>query len=428
MITTIKKVIKTDLIRTSFLTSIAVLVRIVAAFVLNKVVAIYIGPVGVGVVGQFNNFFGIINTISAGGINAGVVKNIAANRQNPDYIRKVISTAFRLTLICSVVVSVSMLLFSRPFSQLVFKTEQYRFVMLLIGFCTGFAALNTLLMAFLNGFKEVQKYTGANIVSSLLILVLSILLGVYYKLQGVLVALVIGQSIVFLVTITFVVKSPWFKAEYFFRYFDVDVIKQLSRFSVMAFASAMLQPIALLVIRNYIGNSLGWEQAGYWQGVYSISEVYIMFITTSLGVYYLPRLAEISSAVDLQKEILSTAKIVLPVITVMAMGIYFFKGQIVLVLFSNKFNAMLPLFKYQLAGDVIKIAGFLITYQMLAKSMVKVYVVTELLFNFIFVALVFVFVKVWGLEGAAIAFFLNYVLYFLFFLTYFRKQIFLRWI
>ena len=427
MIKKIRGIAKTELIRTSFFTSIAVFVRIVAAFVLNKVVALYVGPAGVAVVGQFNNFFAVLNTLSTAGINAGVVKSIAENRQNDGYARKVISTAFILTLSCSLVVSAVVLIFSRVFSVTFFKTEQYNFVLVFIGISLTFAALNTLLMAFLNGHKEVVKYTWANIISSLFILTFSVLLGIYYKMEGVLVAMVTAQSAVFFITLLFVVKSSWFKVEYFFRYFDTGVLRKLSGFSLMAFTTAIAQPLALMVIRNYLGTKLSWEDAGCWQGVYSISEVYLMFITTSLSVYYLPRLSEITNPAELRKEILSTAKIVMPVVSLIALVIYLLKGPVVMILFTGKFTSMFPLFKYQLIGDVVKIAGFLLAYQMLAKSMIKIYLFTEVLFNLIFVLLVFALVPLFGLQGATLAFFANYVLYLLFLLFYFRKQIFVRW-
>jgi len=84
----IKNILKTDLIRTSFFTSIATTMKIVTAFVLNKIVAIYIGPLGIAIIGQFNNFMGIANTIGSGGIATGVVKYIAENKDSETDTKK----------------------------------------------------------------------------------------------------------------------------------------------------------------------------------------------------------------------------------------------------------------------------------------------------------------------------------------------------
>jgi PST family polysaccharide transporter len=426
MIKHVKRIIKTDLIKTSFFTSISVFVRIIAAFVLNKVVAIYIGPIGVALVGQFNNFFGVINTISTAGINIGVVKYIAEARNDNNEIRKVITTSFFVVVACSLAVAIALISFSGFFSNLIFKSQEYRYVLLLLAVSVLFSALNILLLAILNGYKEIAKYASSNIISSVFVLLLSTILGFTFKLKGVLIALIAGQSVVFFITLIFVIKSQWFRWSHFTQYFDKKVLRSLSEYSLMTFASTLTLPLSLLIIRNYIGNNLSWEEAGYWQGVYTISEVYLMFITSSLSVYYLPRLAELSSATELKHEIISTARIVMPIVIVMAILIYMLREPLTLILFSGKFSAMLPLFKYQLIGDVIKIAGYLLAYQMVAKSMTKAFVIMEIISSLSFVVLVYVFVRLFGLQGTTMAFCANYVFYVLYLLVYFRKQFFLK--
>ncbi len=424
MIKKLKSFAKTDLIKTSFFTSIATIVKIATAFVLNKVVAVYVGPVGVALIGQFTNFFGIIITIGSGGINNGIIKYIAENRDNETNTRKIISTSFWLMVLCSLISGLILFLFADYFTILLFKSQEYKFVLNLISLSLLFASLNSLLMSILNGHKEVKKYTSANIITSLLILVLSILLVASYKLQGVLIALVAGQSLVFFITLLFVLRCHWFKVSYFFRYLDKGILKNLSKYSIMTIVSSLTGPVALLIIRNYIGTNLSWEAAGYWQGVYSISDVYLMFITTSLGVYYLPRISEIKEPKELRQEILSTSKIVLPIAALMAFVVYLCRIPLTLLLFTVGFKPMLSLFKYQLLGDVIKLACWLISFQMIAKSMTKLFIFTEMLFSLSFVVLAIFLINFFGLEGTTIAFCINYSLYFIFLIIYFRKQLF----
>ena len=426
MIDKLKNIAGTDLIKTSFFTSIATLVKIATAFVLNKIVAVYVGPAGVALVGQFTNFSGIITSIGSGGIGTGIVKYIAENRKKEAEINKIISTSFILMLFCSVIASIVLLVFSEFFSNLIFKSDDYKFVITLLSFSLVFTSLNTLLLSVLNGLKEVRKYTWSGISGNLLMLIISIALVIKYKLSGVLIAFVAGQSLVFCVTLFFVARSKWFSIQKFLTHFDKQVLRNLSGFSLMTLVSSFTTPVALIIIRNYIGKNLSWDDAGYWQGVYSISEVYLMFITSSLSVYYLPRLSEISNPNELRDEIFKTSKIIFPVISVMALLVFLFKIQIVNILFTGEFTPMLPLFKFQLLGDVVKIACWLISYQMLSKAMTKLFIFTEVFFNLTFVLLTILFINQFGLEGSAIAFCANYTLYFIFLLICFRKQFFTR--
>ncbi len=426
MINAIKRAVKTDLIKTSFFTSIAITVKIITAFILNKVVAIYVGPAGVAVVGQFNNFFGILNTIASAGLNNGVIKYIAQYRHSENDTRKVISTAFALMVTCSVIAGLVVFTAAPYFSGLLFKSSDYTFLLRVVACSLLFSSLNVLLMSVLNGRKEVKKYAYANISTSLFVLVLSLFLVFKYNLLGVLLAIAMGQSLVFFITLTFVVKSNWFRFVFFFSRFDKEVLKKLSAFSVMTLISSLTGPVALLTIRNYIGTHLSWQQAGYWQGVWSISEVYLMFVTSTLGVYYLPRLSEINDKKELRNEIIGTAKIVLPVVSLMAIVVYLLKEVALKILFTDAFTPMLPLFKYQLIGDVLKIASWLIGIQMLSKAMTKLFIATEIVFSLLFTGLSIGFINLMGLEGVVVAFALNYLIYFLFLLYAFRKLLFAK--
>ena len=57
------------LIKTSLLSFIATVVKLLAALVINKAVALYIGPSGLAVIGQFQNMLQLAMTASQGAIN-----------------------------------------------------------------------------------------------------------------------------------------------------------------------------------------------------------------------------------------------------------------------------------------------------------------------------------------------------------------------
>ena len=72
---------------------------------------------------------------------------------------------------------------------------------------------------------------------------------------------------------------------------------------------------------------------------------------------------------------------------------------------------MRELFPWQLAGDVIKIGSWILAYVMLGRSMVKVFVATEILFCTSLFFLTTIFVPKWGLQGVTIAYAVNYAIY-----------------
>jgi PST family polysaccharide transporter len=177
-----------------------------------------------------------------------------------------------------------------------------------------------------------------------------------------------------------------------------------------------------LIIREYIGENLGWDSAGYWQGIWYISTMYLMLVTTTLGVYYLPRLSEIRDNKELRKEIFTGYKIIMPIVIIASLIIFLLKEYVILIAFSKNFMPMIDLFAWQLIGDVIKIASWLLAYLMLAKAMTKVFIYTEILFSALFVLLSILFVNNFGLIGITYAFSLNYFLYLVVMIFIFRKR------
>jgi len=229
---------------------------------------------------------------------------------------------------------------------------------------------------------------------------------------GALYALVINQSVIFFVTLGFVIKSNWFKLEYFKQGVDKESLIKLSRYSLMAIVSALTVPVSHLIIRNYIAENLSWDDAGYWQGIWHISAMYLMVITTSLSVYYLPKLSEIQDKEELRNEIFNGYKIIIPIVIVMSLIIFILKEYIILIAFSENFMPMIDLFAWQLCGDVVKIASWLLGYVLVAKAMTKQYIHTEVFFSLTFVILAYIFINYYGLTGVTIAYFINYIMYF----------------
>ena len=409
------------LIKTSVLTGISTIIKVISAFVINKVIAIYVGPSGLAIVGQLQNFMELIVTFSNGAITNGIVK-YTAEYQTIEQKQKIFSSSIVISLVCSLIISIFLFGFSDYLSKLILKDVQYSSVFIVFGLTIFLFALNTVLMSILNGQKEIKKYILVNIASSIFSLFFTSFLIMQLNLMGALYALVVNQSVIFFVTLVFVVKSNWFKLEYFKQGLDKESLSKLSRYSLMAITSALTVPVSHLIIRNYIGENLGWDSAGYWQGIWYISTMYLMIITTSLSIYYLPKLSEIQDNSELKKEIYSGYKIIMPIVIVMSVAIFLLKEYIILIAFSDKFMPMMELFAWQLIGDVIKIASWLLGFITLAKAMTKIFIYTEIGFSVLFVILSIYFINTFGLIGITYAFSLNYFLYLIMMIIIFRKR------
>ena len=414
------------LIRTSFLTALSTIIRILTSFVINKIIAVYIGPSGLAIIGQFQNFSNIVITFSNAGITAGIVKYTA--EYHDDLIRKnrFLSTALLVSVVCAFAVAIILMLLSEILSLLLLNTDEYSKIFFIFGVMLIFISLNTFLISILNGNKEIAKYVAVNILTSLIGLALTSILVIKFRVYGALLSLTILQCLVFLVTIFIVIKSNWFRMSDYFKGYDHDSFVKLIKYSLMTLTSIVAVSVSLILVRNYITSHISSDAAGYWQGVSKISEIYLMLVTTSLSVYYLPKLSETKGFKILREEILNGYKIILPIVSITAVCIYALRDNIINILFTDSFLEMSGLFAFQLIGDFLKIASWLLGYIMIAKAMTYSFIITEVLFSVSFVLFSIYFINQFGLKGVTYAYALNYMLYLLTMSWLFRRVIKMR--
>ncbi len=415
------------LIKTTLFSSIITFIRIATGFISNKVVAIFVGPSGIAILGQFVNFFNILLTFSNGAISTGVIKYTAEFESDKKQFKRLMNTSLMITVYCSLFAAVFLMIFSSLLSNFLFSTNFYSKPIFFIGLTIVFYSLNNLILSVLNGRGEIKKYTIINSLGSLVGLILTIVLVYYYKIIGAIYSLVFAQAIVFIFSIILVSKEFWFSSDFFNFKIDTLILKKLSHFSLMAIVASITLPISHIFLRNMITDRFGINNAGIWQGMMRISDGYLLLITTSLSVYYLPKLSSIyNNKLKLKYEIFSGYKIIIPTILFSEFIILFFRDNLIILLFSKDFVSMSSLFFWQLAGDFFKILSWILSYLLLAKSMTKIFIISELFFSLTYVLFGYIFTNYFNLMGISIAFFVNYFFYFIFMTYTFRDILFFK--
>lgn len=400
-----------NLIKTSLLNGIAVVVKMLTLLGLNKILAVYIGPTGFAAIGQFQNALQMITTLTGGGITNGVVKYTAEYADNEQAQRQIWKVAGTITILSSLVVAILVVVFSHELAGFFLHDKNLRDIFYWFASGILFFSLNTFLLAILNGKKEILLYVISNIAGSLIALGLTVALTVIYGLHGALIALVMYQSFSFFVTLLVCNRMSWFKFSYMFGSFNKVVAKKLLAYFLMAVVSAASIPIGQILVRNYLGNTFGWEVAGYWEALSRLSAAYLLLVTTTLSVYYLPKLSELKVAGDIRAEIIQGYKYILPVAMFAGLMTYLFRDFIISLLFTEAFHPMRIFFAGQVIGDSLKIVSWIIAYVMLSKAMVKRFIITEIISCASLYMLTLIFTKVWGVEAVTWAYAFNYFIY-----------------
>ncbi len=347
----------------------SVIIKLGIGFITSKVIAIFVCPSGMALIGNFRNFVGTFETLSTLGTQNGMVKYIAENRDDKKIVKHYISTIFISVLSVSLLLSVTLFFLFDFWNYKIFGLPfDYSFVFKTFAFALPFYALSLVLIAIINGFGQFKKVIYINIIGNIIGMLVSVVFIYYLNILGALLSIIITPSLLFLVSYYHITKEINITEVLHFKYFDFNIIKGLAQYFLMALVAGIFGSIVSLLVRKHIIVVIGIVQAGYWEAMTRISTYYLLFISTILTVYFLPKIAIAKSNHETKKVFWSYYKTVFPLFLLGIIVIYFSRFFILKLMLSAQFLPVSALFFWQLLGDVLKMASWILGYQFFAKK------------------------------------------------------------
>lgn len=405
------------LIKLFSINSLGVLLRTIFGLVSQKLVAVFIGPSGIALLGNLRNAIALISLVSTSGIDQGVVKFQSEYENDSNKLNQLYATSKIYALIGSIVVFLVLVPSASFWSNYLFSTSEYNYLFIVLAFALPFTALYNICFSIVNGRSNYMKATFMVVTTHALVAIILMVLVIIYKESGALLALVLTPVIQFIVLLIYAkseINLLYQAALKWDRFFS----KQLSLFIVMAFAAVVLNNVVELNLRNYLIEKISLDEAGYWTSMLSVSNYYLAILAGFYSLYVLPRYAKINSFNEFKLELIQIYKIILPIFLMLFILIYLLRIMVIQLLFTEEFIGMESLFKWQLIGDFIKIIAVIMAYILIAKQQWKLFIISEAFSSLLFYVLGIYFVERRGAEGLVIANLLRYLGYlFLIFIT-----------
>ena len=189
----------------------------------------------------------------------------------------------------------------------------------------------------------------------------------------------------------------------------------------MALVSAIIIPVTAILVRNYIIVHSGLYNAGIWEAITRISGFYMMFFSAGLSLYYLPKLSALKTNDEFKIELKYYFKILVPVFIGVIVLIFLLKDIIISIALTSEFKPVSELLIWQLLGDLFRVMTLAFGFQILVKTMVIKYVLVEVIYNGLFLALSFLQFDSLQLKGVMQAYVIANAVTFLVVLFMFRK-------
>jgi len=403
--------------------SLGTLVRLISGFILSKIIAIYIGPQGIGLVGNLRSFFNTIQSIGSVGFHKGIIKLTAENKNDRAKLSKILSTSFFIGGFVVFFISIILFSFASFWSELILNSTSYTSVIRIFAFALPFHIANYFVLAVINGFEKYRIYILINIISNILSLLLTIFFILKFNINGLLHAVILMPAFGIIISCIIISKHGNFLSLFKIKNIELNTFKTLFEYSLMAIITSILVPPTLIAIRNHIVDVNNLTSAGYWESMNRISNYYLIFTSSLLSLYLYPKLSIAKDSISFKKNIITIFKTLIPLMTTGLISLYFLRVFIIKLLLAENFIPMESLFFWQLLGDFFKISSSILAYQFFAKKMTKDYIITEIISVAILYSSSIFFIDSYGYEGASIGYFICHCFYFFLLLFWFRKQL-----
>ena len=377
----------------------------VRVFVVNKLLAVFLPPSAFACVGQFMNFMTMGQATSSLALQNGWVSLSAQNKNNLEQLRGVWRGGFRLTTFASIVTfAVALVLcFTLPLEKF-FPEIHPRLVQAAIIFALpGVFATNiiTITSSVMNGLGHYRRWALINMVTSLWQM-LWVAFFLYTGRLSVL-SIVATQSVVAGVFAAQIASRAGFSLNEI-RKTALDIRAPWISYALMGIVPMVLSPVVLMFMRLTIGENLGWNAAGIWQGIWKISDFLTAFFSAILGVIILPKVSTALTKSEFwgmfRPVLMKTMALALVAVAIL----YFGRSLLVTVMLSSAYAGAADYIPMQLLGDFFRVGGWALGLVLIARRETKKFLILEICSEFVLASATYGLVKLYEFNGPMMAY------------------------
>ena len=364
-----------NIFKTTFLFGFVQVFKAIISIVKNKLVAMLIGPEGMGLLGIYNSTMVLLQTGAGLGINQSAVRDIAeANGEgNKNRISRIIYVTNKVVLFTGALGCFITLILSYWLSEWTLHSSQYTTAYCILSIAVACNIMNDGKQAILKGKRQLLSLAKASIIGTIVGLVTAIPLYYFFGMDGIVPEILIA-SILALLT-----------SQYFVKKIEVDQVnlplqeianeaKSMIKVGVALMFVAFIQIIVTVSINSYMLSKGGLADVGCFNAGFTILSSYFGVVITALMTDYYPRISSVNSDNEkLQDELNKQAKVSLVLCCPMFVFFMVYSSFLIQLLYTDEF---LPAADYVLFGiywTLITICSNQVDLILVAKGRIKIF-------------------------------------------------------
>lgn len=379
----------------------------------SKVVAVLLGPAGMGIMGLLNVTIGFIGCLTNFGLGTSAVKNISeANRSaDAEGISKAISVLQRLVWFTGLFGAIVAFISSPWLSQFAFKNTDYTAAFRWISISLLFSQLSSGQMALLQGMRKLKILAKANLTGGTLSLVITLPLYYFWGLDGIAPGIIASSLVSMIISYFYSHKIKVVPVSISYSQ-TMQEGKSMLKMGFLISLSGLLTAGAAYLLRIFISQTGCLSDVGLYYAGFAIINSYVGMIFSAMGSDYYPRLSAISNDNRLCTQTVNQqAEIAILILAPILVTFLIYIKWVVILLYSTKFVAVNSMIYWASLGLFFKVASWSIAFIFLAKGASKLFFWNELISNINMLILNLLGYHFWGLTGLGISFAVAYLLY-----------------
>lgn len=403
-----------QILRSTSIIGGASIINILVGMARTKVAATLLGPAGVGLVGLLQNVLATSAAAVGLGLGPAGTRQIAAAVGARDDIAAITAgrAVFWGTLTMAMIGGGLMWLLRRPLAAYALGDTRLSGDIGWLSLGLTLTVCATSQNAVLSGLRRIDDLARITILSTLLASLAGVGALVWFG-RGGLIAYVIAVPLALVVVSqVYVARLPTVAA-------PPTPLPELARqWRILARLGGAMTFAGLagagsqLAVNDIIKGIYGISALGEFQAAFTISMTYVGLVLGAMGADYYPRLAAaihdhtaVNRMVNEQTEV---ALLLAGPVFVAIMGL---SPWLISILYSSQFTEAPGLLRWQIAGDILKVASWPLGFLILAAGDGRTYVITETLAACIFAVSAYILLPALGVQGASLSFILMYVTY-----------------
>lgn len=384
---------------------------ILCSIVKTKLVAIWLGAEGVGIIGLYNNTVDMISALTRLGIGTSSVRDLSRAFKSGDRNRfaGLVKVVRRWVWFTGLLGAVLMLTFAPVLSRYTFGDSQHIWGFVILSCTLLFTALTEGERAIIQASDRLRVLARCSVLGSVLALLLSLPLFYFCGISGIVPAIVAHTFAIFLVTVLLGRRMKIEPVSIDWR----ETYRQgwgIAALGIYMTVSGFITTLYSYLFVAWLNSHSGTGEVGYYQAGYTLVMQYVGLVFTAMSMEYYPRLSVVCEdrallSEHVSRQVETSLLILVPFISLFIV----LQTLIIHILYTADFLVIGGYISWAALGMLFRAFSWSVSFVLLAKGAGRLYLITEVLADSLMFVLYLLGYTRWGLAGVGVAYLLAYL-------------------